>query len=214
MTTTHEEQQDERTARKLSLGERTRLWSRRVGLWRLVLAATIALFVGVGLGRVSSPAGHDEARRVLEVTVVPLALDADTLWTASADDRASVAQGLMALRRDGDPSVIQANADEWLRAYDSVLVRITGVQLPAEARPVQRQFIASVTLSRDAVEVLAHAATLDDAKARQVLTSEVVRLRQRAEHLGAVARSALRDLEGPGGDVTRLPVLPGFDDLQ
>jgi hypothetical protein len=80
---------------------------------------------------------------------------------------------------------------------------------------VQRQLVAAVTLSRDAVELTAEAAAVDDAGTRRDLTSEAVRLRIRAEQLTQSAQAALTDLRGATtSGVSVPPTVPSFSDLR
>jgi hypothetical protein len=190
---------------------RVRGWRYRAQRARLGSTATLViatLVLGFALGRWTAPPHDPGARRALEEHVVPLALDADGVWTSSSDARVPVSEALVALR-DGDPSLVDASADAWLAAYDETLGRVADLELPAEARPVQRQFISAITLSRDAVEVLTVAAQVDGA-ARQRLLTEVGRLRSRGEQLTQAARASIADVAGDGGDVTRLPELAPF----
>jgi hypothetical protein len=107
---------------------------------------------------------------------------------------------------------VDAHLEGWLSAYDAALVRLAAADVPPSGRPVQRQFITAVTLSRDAVEVLGHAATVDDELLRRDLTTEVGRLRTRAEQLTTRARASISDLEGTRTDVAPLPALRSFED--
>jgi hypothetical protein len=174
--------------------------------------AVVAVLVGLGIGRSTGPTPELDARVAIESSLVPLAVDADGIWSSSSDVRAPVSEALVALRRDGDTALVEENHAAWIEAYDAVIVRIAGLDLPAAARPVQRQIIASVTLSRDAVEVLAHAAAVDDPVARRDLTTEVGRLRTRSEQLAQSARASLADLGGQRADVSPLSELTSFLD--
>jgi hypothetical protein len=103
---------------------------------------------------------------------------------------------------------------EWLEAYDGLLVRLTGLDLAPEARPVQRHFVSALTLSRDAVDVLRQATEVEDAETREALVAEALRLRQRAEHLAQSASAAIRDLDGGDGEVSQHPELPELGEVQ
>lgn len=198
----------------------TSTWSRLLLRWRrlsarlrlgpLVVACLIALLVGVVVGRLTSPGAHAGAAQAIETAILPLALDADGIWNSASGDREPVAAGLVALRRDGDPVPVQTWSAAWLDSYDGVLLQLAGLDMPASARPVQRQYITAVTLSRDAVEVLGHAAEIDDPDARRDLLTEVGRLRQRSEQLTAAARASVVDLDGQRADVSPLPELTSF----
>jgi hypothetical protein len=181
------------------------------------VAVTAALIVGAVLGTVGARSVADdpmlEARRAIEATLLPLAIDADGVWTSSSDTRRSVSDAFVAFRRDRETALVEAHLDGWLASYDNYLTQLAGEHLTPAARPVQRQLIAGVTLSRDAVEVLGHAAEVqlaggEPATVEDLLT-EVGRLRQRSEQLLQAARAASGDLAGQTVDVGPLdPVLP------
>lgn len=189
---------------------RLQLLARRLRLGQLAAIFAVALVLGAVLGRVTAPGSEVEAGRAVEATVLPIALDADGIWTSSTEARMSVSEGLVALRRDGDPEPVLLHLDAWLTAYDQALVRLAAGDVPPAGRPVQRQLIAAVTLSRDAVEVLGHAANVEDELHRRDLTTEVGRLRDRSEQLTASARASTADLDGTRTDVAPLPSLRDF----
>ncbi len=193
---------------------RTTVWRQvvhpRPGL--VALALVVALLVGVVVGRATAPEPRLEAARVLETQVLPLVGDADGIWTAASGDRPPVAEALVAVRRDGDATMVRVHADAWLAAYDSILARLAGLDLPGEARPVQRQFIAAVSLSRDAVEVLVHAADLEAGDARRDLTTEVGRLRARGEQMTQSGRASVADLGGQRSGVAPLAPVTSFQE--
>lgn len=200
----------------------TSTWSRLLLRWRrlsarlrlgpLVAACLIALLIGVVVGRLSSPGTDAGAAQAIETAVLPLALDADGIWNSASGDRDPVTEGLVALRQDGDAVPVQTWGEAWLASYDGVLLQLAGLDMPATARPVQRQYITAVTLSRDAVEVLRHAAEIDDPDERRDLLTEVGRLRQRSEQLTASARASVLDLDGQRADVSPLPGLTSFQE--
>lgn len=192
--------------------DRFRVTARRQRWGLLMLIAVVALLLGAWFGRMGAPGPGAEARAAVEATVLPIALESDGIWTAGADGRPAVSEGLVALRRGHDDQVVDDNLQAWIEAYDQALVRISGVDLPLTARPVQRQFITAVTLSRDAVEVLGHAAVVDDELARRDLTTEVGRLRSRSEQLMQGARASTGDLDGHRTDVSPLPPVRSFRD--
>ncbi len=192
--------------------DRFRLAARRQRWGPLLLIALVALLLGLWVGRTGAPGPGPDARAAVEASVLPIALESDGIWTAGADSRPAVAEGLVALRRESDDRVVVENLDAWMEAYDQALVRMAGVDLPSTARPVQRQFITAVSLSRDAVEVLGHAATVEDDLARRDLTTEVGRLRARSEQLMQSARASTGDLGGRRTDVSPLPPVRSFRD--
>lgn len=188
-------------------------WRRTSARWPvgpLVLVGGLALVVGLLMGRLGAPQEDLAAAQAIDRTALPLVLDADGIWNSASGDRAPVAEALVALRRDDDPSVVRDWHEDWLASYDGVLLQLAGLDLPATARPVQRQFITAVTMSRDAVDVLGHAAVVQDPDARRDLLTEVARLRQRSEQLTASARASTLDLEGQRADVSPLPRLTSF----
>ncbi|MCC5949038.1 MAG: hypothetical protein JJT89_11335 [Nitriliruptoraceae bacterium] len=191
---------------------RLRLRARRGHLGRLAIGVVIALVVGIAVGRATAPDPGADVRSQVESSVLAISLESDGIWTAASDGRAAVSDGLVALRRDGDPSVVEDNLDAWLVAYDAAIVRVAGVDLAGPARPVQRQLITALTLSRDAVEVLGHAAEVDDEVLRTDLTTEVGRLRSRSEQLIQSARASTAELDGGRTDVSPLPRLRSFQD--
>jgi hypothetical protein len=195
---------------------RLRRWryrARRARLGPTLTLVVATLVLGIAIGRWTAPPADPQAQRLLEERVVPLALDADGIWTSASDGARPVSHAMVALQRDEDPSMVLEDAATWLAAYDQVLGRVAGLDLPPEARPVQRQFIAAITLSRDAVEVLHRAAQVEDPGRRQGLLTEVGRLRTRGEQLTQTARASILDVSGRGGRVTRLPDLPEFPAL-
>ncbi len=177
-----------------------------------VLLATL-LVVGAATGfiagRITAVVTTDDAVRLLEQRVLPLAIDADGVWSSGSDDRTPVADGLVALRRAGDASIVAESSADWLVAYDAILLQMAGVDLPAVARPIQRQFISAVMLSRDAVELLEHAAG-ESGETRAQLLIEVGRLRQRSEQLTQAARASVADLAGQRADVAPPAPISGF----
>lgn len=177
-------------------------------LWLVALAALV-LALGVWIGRGQAPTNNGDARAAVEASVLPLVVEADALWTSSSDDRPPIAEALLALR-GGDPAPVTDHVEDWQAAYDSLLLRMAGLDLPSEARPVQREFITGVTLARDATVVLAHAAGVNDPDHRTDLVTEASRLRQRSEQVVQNARASTLDLGGARGDVAPLPTLPSF----
>lgn len=207
----------EQQVHRPSAWQRFVLRTRRVNLTRLLVVALLALSLGVAGGRFLVPDGQPDALAAIQRSGIPHALDADGIWTSSVDDDPPpVTEGLDRLRNaEGADARVAAWAVDWLSAYDQALIRLAGSDLPPEARPVQRQLIGSVTLSRDAVEVLGHAAEAEDDGVREALLTEALRLRQRSEHLAQAARASVRDLEGSVTEVSRypedLPQLPPMD---
>jgi uncharacterized protein YcbX len=183
--------------------------------WRpgvVAVAVLVGAAVGFAGGRASAPTDQVVAARAVEERLLPLVIDADGIWTSPSGEQLPVAEALVALRRDGAAADVEASLDGWLASYDSILLRLAGVDLPAAARPVQRQFISAVTLSRDAVEVLGRAASVEDLGARSELVVEVARLRQRSEQLTQAARASVADLAGQRADVAPPSPVSAFGD--
>jgi hypothetical protein len=195
---------------------RLRRWRyrmRRRGLGSTTGLVIATLLIGIAIGRWTAPPDETGAKQQLEDHVMPLVLDADGIWTSASDGAIPVSAALVAIQRDEDPTVVREAAAQWLASYDETIARVAALDLPPEARPVQRQFIAAMTLSRDAVEVLQRAAQVEDPGRRQGLLTEVGRLRVRGEQLTQAARASIHDLSGGEGEVTPLPDLPGFPAL-
>jgi hypothetical protein len=173
------------------------------------LLVVVAVVVGLVIGRSTVQDGAGIALRALEREVLPVVLDADAVWLGASGETGSVS-GAIASLRAGDPGPVVAGAATWIAAYDTVLVRLVGVELPDPARPIQRQFVAGITLSRDAVEVLARAAEVPAGRHRADLVDEAVRLRMRSEQLVLAARASAADLDGSRRRIASLPAIPVF----
>ncbi|MEX1177879.1 MAG: hypothetical protein WEB09_05415 [Nitriliruptor sp.] len=170
--------------------------AKRSAAFPLTIVAVTALLLGVVAGRATAPAVDQDAVATIEQQVLPFAVDADGIWTAGTNGLPAVSTQLRTFRAEGDPTAVAPHVEGWLEAYDTVLRRIVGTEVPASVRPVQRQLVAAVTLSRDAVEVLAVSAEVADPATRRELTSEAVRLRIRAEQITQTAQAAITDLRG------------------
>jgi hypothetical protein len=187
----------------------------RSGVLPVVAAAVLALLLGAYVGRATAPEVDDTALAAIEREVIPLVVDADAIWTAGSDGAPGVGRQLQAMRLEDDPSAVEPHLEAWLEAYDAVLRRIVGVEVGPTVRPVQRQLVAAVTLSRDAVELIGEAAAVDEAATRRDLTSEAIRLRVRAEQATQNAQASLTDLRGAAtSGVAVPPALPALSDLR
>lgn len=205
---------EETDGHRATTWQRAVLRARRMHLAQSLLVAVAALVIGIGVGRWSVPEADPDIRATVEGTVQPLALDADAIWTSgSVGDRPSIAEGIPLVHRGERLEDVRAWSEDWLSAYDNALVRLSGLDLRAEARPVQRQFVNAITLSRDAVEVLRHATGVEHDATREVLVADALRLRQRGEHLTQAARASVRDLAGGDGEVSQHPPLPEFGEV-
>lgn len=201
-----------------SVSESVQLKLRRVTSSALVplgAVAVAALVLGLLAGRATAPTVDATAVDVVAREVVPLAVDADALWTAGAHDLPAVGDQVQELRRTGDASAVTPYVEGWLEAYDSLLRRIVGVEVPPSARPAQRQFVVALTLNRDAVVLLGTAAEADDPALLRDLSSEALRLRIRAEEVTQTAHASLRDLGGGRtSGVSEPDRLPTIDQLR
>jgi hypothetical protein len=187
--------------------------ARRARVGRAILIAVTAVTIGFAIGRATAPDPGREVRVQLEQGVLPLVFDADGIWTSATGEQPSVSQALVALR-DGDPSDVLAHGEAWQAGYDNVLARLAAVDVAPQGRPVQRQFVNGVTLSRDAVTVLIRAAEVEDPDRRAGLLTEVARLRLRGEQIVQSGRAGILELHGGDGDVVPLPALPDFPETE
>jgi hypothetical protein len=181
----------------------------------VLIALLAALLLGGAVGRVTAPPAVVDGAAAVERDIVPLSVDADGLWAAGAGPLPAIGEQLAALRRDDRTDAIVEHAAGWDDAYETVLRRMVGVEVPAPARPVQRQFVTAVTMSRDALEVLAAAAATEDPALRRELSSEALRLRTRSEQMTQTARASLADLRGGTQTGVAEPApLPRLDELR
>lgn len=192
---------------------------RAAGGRRLPAAAVAALLVvalGVGalVGRSVAPSPAADAAAVVDRDIVPLSVDADGLWTAGSGELPPIGEQLATLRREDDAAAVAEHLQGWREAHDVLVRRMVGVDVPAVARPVQRQFVAAVALSRDALDLLEAAVDAPDAPARRELSSEALRLRTRSEQLTQAARAGLADLQGGGSGVAEPATLPSLTELR
>lgn len=200
---------------------RWRRWRARVP-WRIVVASMalvlVAFALGILTGRSAQPPPGAAAAAALEQELLPLVREADSIWTGDTEDDPAVAVALASLRSTGDPQLVVDNATSWVAQYDRLLADVARVDVPPEGRPVQRQFLGGLVVSRDAVEVLVRAADAESTGARRLLIAESIRLRSRSEFLTQSARTSLNRLTDPvrgdGDQNTGVPPrLPDFDEL-
>jgi hypothetical protein len=175
--------------------------------------AVIALVAGLAIGTSFRVDPGPLASQRFDEQVAPLLSEVDAWWSAGRDGHPPLVAVLGALRSGaGAPTL--SHLDAALDAHDTLLVRIVGVDLPTEARGAQRQAVVAVTLSRDAIEVLARATLVPPGAARTELIAEVTRLRIRSEQIMSSTTATVEELSGSRRRLSSLPALPGFLELR
>lgn len=180
--------------------------------WRrtpaIVTYVVIAVLVGLGIGAsLFGGSPNEEAAEVITAQIVPLANEANAVWTVGTAERPAVAEFVGQATLSDDVSAIVANHDSWLAAVDDVTGRLEGVAVPAEAAGVHALYLDSVHLTRQAIEVLG-AAAAHEGVARNELLTEAQRLRAMSETVLDQATRALVGLQGGDAGLPSAPILP------